>query len=384
MSGVQAKAPNPRKITVDLELFSELSLSRSMEFIVAQSLPEELPAPIHVQTGESTVFLPTVVCEKSFSLSEQLPLPDGATLPGELLAAEAAWRITDGSAVAGRYLVKGEAKLHLIYTPKSGGPPCSRDLLLPFSQLMDLDGAEADAAELWVLPVSDYFNLIETIEGQSMLDAELHALIQLRAYQKHCVQTVTDAYSNQMPGECRVTETPVFTDCSASVTELEAQELIELPEEGQELLGVYPTLCRGGAAQAALTLDLLCRGGDGKLSAMRRTLALKPEENDGALTFDEVLLRDCSETQEGRTIRVRVTAEGVGMERRQSSIRRVSSLELDEERQFDLSSYPSLTAVWGRTESIWELAKQYHSSPEAILALNADPGQRPLFLPKTK
>ena len=45
-------------------------------------------------------------------------------------------------------------------------------------------------------------------------------------------------------------------------------------------------------------------------------------------------------------------------------VRRVDSIELDEENGFDLSQYPAVTLVRAGDETMWELAKEYHSSVE--------------------
>ncbi len=382
LSGLQARAVNPRKINVDLEIFSELVLLRRTDFVVSQEVPEDLRIPIHCQTEETSVFLPTVFCEKSFSVNEQLPFPDSVPRPKEILAKEADYRITDSSAVAGRFLIKGEVRLRVIYSTEELALPYTRDFLIPFSQLVDLNGCEAETAELWILSTADHIDLIDTIEGQKLLDAELHALLQLRGGKKQDLRYISDAYSNQMLSECSLAELPVCVDCGDTVTELNAQESVELPEEGMELLGVFPTLCQGGAPQGTLTLDLFCRGVEGKLSAMHRTVMLKTESE----TQDpgDFLLISCEADRDNNQLPIRIHAQKTLREQKQTTLRQVSSLILDEEQQFDLSAYPAFTAVWGRTESVWELAKQYHSSPEAILSLNADPEQRPLFLPKAK
>ena len=51
-------------------------------------------------------------------------------------------------------------------------------------------------------------------------------------------------------------------------------------------------------------------------------------------------------------------------------VRRVDSIELDEENGFDLSQYPAVTLVRAGDETMWELAKEYHSSVEKISAAN--------------
>ena len=85
----------------------------------------------------------------------------------------------------------------------------------------------------------------------------------------------------------------------------------------------------------------------------------------------------------GKELVLELEAKGAGTVRESCRIERVTELTLQEEQAFDTASYPSLTAVWAETESVWELAKLYHSSPEAIGQLNEDLSARPLLIPKT-
>ena len=60
-------------------------------------------------------------------------------------------------------------------------------------------------------------------------------------------------------------------------------------------------------------------------------------------------------------------------------------MSLDETQSFDLSSFPSLTMVRVEGESLWELAKRYHSSVEAIEAFQTEADQMSgmLLIPKS-
>ena len=45
-------------------------------------------------------------------------------------------------------------------------------------------------------------------------------------------------------------------------------------------------------------------------------------------------------------------------------------MTLDEESAYDMAEFPSLSLVRVENESLWQLAKQYHSSVEQINRLN--------------
>lgn len=383
ISNLQSRVLNPRKVSVDLEILGELTASREGSFVISQTLQDDA-WPVHLQTEESDVSLLAAVCEKSFSVNEQLQFPDDAPKPRELISKETVYRVAEREAVGSRLLVKGEAVLQLNYLAEDSELPQRRMLRFPFSQLIDLGACEAESAEVWVTPTSDYINLIDAIDGRKLLDLELHALAQVRARKNQRICYVTDAYSNLMPSSCDSSEELLTEKTAECRIELSAQETIELPEEFQELLAVYPTLGSATAAQGSLSLDLLCRSTDGKLFPMRRNLTLTPAMDYGELSMSACLLSECSCRQEDRRLLVQIRAEGEGEALQKMQSRRIVSIQLDEERAFRTADFPTLTAVWAETESVWELAKLYHSSPEAIRSMNGDCTGNPIFIPKTK
>ncbi len=384
-ASAQARAVNPRKVSVDLEIGLEILLSREDTIVISQSLPENCSAPVHILEREAAVTLPSCVCEKILSVNEQLVFSSDAKRPSELICWKTTYRVRDREAVGGRLLVKGQAELTVDYEPEGSEIPCRKTFSVPFSQLIDLGEAEADDAELWIVPTSDYLELIDTIDGQKLLCAELHAVTQVRSRKKQSIRYIIDAYSNRMPCECHTADFSMTEQIKRSSFSMSGKETIELPEGTEELISVYPAVNSPSPAHSAVVLDLLCRSRDGTLSVMRRTVALEADaeapENAAILPL---ALEEPSIRAEGRDLSVQLRAEGELNEQKQISLQCVTSLSLDEEGLIDEASYPSLTAVWAETESVWELAKQYHSSPEAIEAWNGGVNSNPIFIPKTE
>ena len=69
-----------------------------------------------------------------------------------------------------------------------------------------------------------------------------------------------------------------------------------------------------------------------------------------------------------------------------TEIDRINDVNLDEEHPVKLDELPTLTLVRCTGESLWELAKEYHSSVDKISALNdteQDINGRMLLIPKS-
>lgn len=384
VAGLQARVLNPRKITVDLEIKAELIVSRVNDVVVAQELPETVSTPIHLQYTETELALTTGICEKSFSVNEQLSFPESADHPVEVIGKQMQYEIRGWECVGSRLLVKGEAQMTVFFFARDSKLPCSQQFSVPFSQLIDLGDEQTDAAELWIEATSDYISLTDSIDGGKQLDIELHALAQVRTGRKQNLRLISDAYSNQMPCECRFYEQSVRKESIEQSFLLGCEERIDLPEEFDQLLSFYPTLGPCTAEQGSASVELLCRSNDGNLFAMRRNLSLTSGERNDELSNLSARIEDCQVNTDGKQLVVQMRVNAVGQKLEPVVIKRADTLFLNEEQCFDCSAYPSLTAVWAETESIWELAKCYHSSPEAIKSMNQELSGLPLFIPKTK
>lgn len=384
VNGVQARIMNPRKLSVDLEISLDLTVSRTVNVVVSQDLPETNRLPIHVRRMETDTVLTAGISEKSISVNEQLPFPDNSAAPEEIICKELSYVIREKETVSSRLLLKGEVKMNLFYFPLESRLPTNCLFSIPFSQLIDLGDEQADSAEVWIEPTSDYINLLDGLDGRKLLDVELHALIQGRSDRNQKLQLITDAYCNQMPCECNFCEQAVCENVREISVRLQAEEKIDLPEEFQELLCAYPLFGPCTAGKGSASVDLLCRSNDGRLFSMRRNLTLRTTADPEEMTMKSLRLEDFQISRDGGQLNVRICAEAVGWLQKSDKISRVNSLTLNEEQYIDPSSFPSLTAVWAQTESVWEMAKHYHSSPDAICALNPDLSCRPVYVPKTK
>ena len=384
IAGLQARALNPRKISVDLEIKADLSVSRDAEVVVSQALPEELAIPIHLQYTETEIALCTGICEKSFSVNEQLSFPEKDEQPSEIVGKKLRYKIREREIVSSRLLIKGEAQLTVFYAAQEMSFPRSTCFSIPFSQLIDLGDENTETAELQIVPTSDYLSLTEGIDGKKQLDVELHAIAQVRSGRKQTLRLVTDAYSNQMPCECRFVEQRMNQELRDQAVRFSCEERIDLPEEFLDLLAFYPAVGPCTEQQGSAAVELLCRSNDGKLFAMHRNLTLASNEPVHEMSNPDCELEDCHIWPDGKQLIVQMTVNGRGKTQDQIMVRRTDTLSLNEEQSYDCAAYPSLTAVWAETESVWELSKLYHSSPEAICFLNQDLGNRPLFIPKTK
>lgn len=381
LSGLEARILNPRKLAVDFAVTADLEVYRRGSLCLSRELPEGDWPGLHLQSLEKSELALTGVCEKSFSLREQFSFPAGKPVPAEIAGEEVRFRVLGCEQVGDRAIVKGEMRL-AVWGLSEGGDPVRCCFSSNFSQLMEPGGAAMDRYRVRIEPCSAWFDFTEAIGGERMLDAEVHAVAQLCVWTREPVQAVTDAYSTRMPCACRLEERSLICAQELQNARLSAEDRLPMPEDCGDLLAVLPHLGapeRDGGS-LPMSLELLYRTRDGAPAAAKRSLELQGKAlPEGAVTGDALLL-SCDVRPAGDVLEVRAEAELPWERQETERFSALTGLELQEEQATDPESLPALTLVRPAGESLWELAKTYHSSEELIEGCN-QPGAPLLLIP---
>ena len=388
VQGTDVRVVNPRKISVVFELEGELSCYREETLRVDTRPEESVESALYVKTEERTLTLPNAVTEKSFALNEQFPFPAGQPVPERLVSERAEIRFSDCQLIGSKIILKGNAEIGICYLAADSAEPVQTVFTAPFSQIVEI-GAESMAfCTLRPEITGAYFDLVDGINGEKLLDMELHAVVQLVCSGSFCVQFVTDAYSNRMPTELLTGMNSYLALTPPKQQIVEAKEQLTLAEDCREMLCVFPSPARitreQGQLGAAVNLDVVYRGAEGRLAAGRRTVSLTGETGtaDTRLLGVRVEKLDLTPEDSGAACSLALAFTLCAAEKVQTHA--VSGVILQEETPYAPERFPALTLVRAQGENLWELAKRYHSSVEKIRALNeeAESGGRMLLVPK--
>ena len=385
LQGCDVRAVNPRKIAVSFELEGVLRCYRAERLCVEASLPKGAPC-LHVKTEAYTLTLPNAVCEKSVAINEQFIFPPESA-PERLVSEKAEIRVSDSQLIGSKIIVKGSAVIAVTALTETG-ELLSCTFSAPFSQIVDVGVDSMKTCTVKPEITGAYLNLIDTIKGEKALDAEVHAVLQLLCCDETALTCITDVYSNLCPAELQ-RRTESFELASAPETRsLRTEERVSLMETCAELLQTFASPIRltaqGGRLTAAVNLDFLYRTGDGRLSAARRTIALEEDAGSDALRIVGAGQVALSVKADGENVdcavELALACESLDI----TVLDFVGGVILDEEKAYVQESLPTLTLVRRGGESLWSLAKKYHSSEEKILELNeeAETTTRMLLIPK--
>lgn len=187
---VDARSVSPRKIMV------RAGVSALGEGLVESQIfswkPEEMPEDVQLLETTYPVRMSVEAGEKTFSLDEELILPQSCPAAAKLMACRLSPEITESRILGSRLLFRGNASLHVVYVNESG-QLFGWDFPVSISQYTDLAGTYGpDAqADLWVMVTELELDLDE--EGHFRLKCGLVA--QYEVDDVKMLGMVEDAYS---------------------------------------------------------------------------------------------------------------------------------------------------------------------------------------------
>ncbi len=389
VQGTDVRVVNPRKLSVTFEMEGALSCYRPERLCTDTALPADEALGLHARVEERSLPLPNAVCEKSLAVNEQFPLPTGGARLSRLVSERAELLVSDCQLIGSKIILKGSAEISVCAITEDVEEPRLLSFSTPFSQIIEVNTDSMSYCTVHPEITGTYFELVDTISGERVLDMELHAVMQLVCSETRSVRSITDIYSNLMPAE-PVRETRSFELISGvQKRRMSAEERVSLTEECGELLLTMGSLSRvsqeGDKLSAAVNLDFLYRNGAGLLSAGRRTLALSQELGGEVLRVLGARLVSLQARADGDSVSCSVMLELDCLSCLNTELAAVTGAVLDEEKRYAPESFPTLTLVRPEGETLWELAKRYHSSEEKIREYNGEAveGAPILMIPKT-
>lgn len=384
----EARILNPRKVSVTVEVIGELNCFRQETLVVETSLPNEAKDTLYVKPEQTESTVINAVCEKNFALNEQYRFPDTQPQAKELLAEDIRMSVENVEQVGSRVVLKGKVWAEIWYLSDESDQAIKAEFSSPFSQIVDTGAEECISSTATMAITNMYFDLVDTISGDKALDMEVHGVLQLVSRAKQGIDYLSDAYSNRLPLACS-SKNMVFTEISAMQTRvLDVEQDVNLGDECGEILSVFSTLAQIGVnnteLNAQVNLDFVYEAEEGKPNAARRLVSVhKTDLSSGMRLLDARILRVEVRQEKGR-VRCFLSIEIVFQTESEQELSLLDAVTLADEAE-TYRDLPSVSLVRVGNESLWDLAKTYHSSIEGIERLNSIEGGlsgRVLLIPR--
>lgn len=261
LMSAEARILNSRKVAVKTETCIRVSAWSPRKLSWAVDAPETETLELKKET--CIAFPVTEVTEKTFEVSDTLPLPAGKPPVGEILYSRASIQQEEANPVGGRLILRGTAFLSVVYLSLSG-ETAEADLRMPWSAVLDATSEEAEqscAVELALTGLNTELN-----EGGISVD--LGGVAQAAVYTRTELSYLADAYSTAFA----LTPETETVKLNASCKHSEQTDVLTLRLEGKQpprsLTAIFADcgrlkqekeLCR-----APVTVKALCAGEDGR------------------------------------------------------------------------------------------------------------------------
>ena len=374
VSNIETRILNPRKVSVTIEISGELECYAQEPAVIYTALPENSNETIHAKFETCESIIINCACEKTFAINEQFVFPGGKPAPAQLVSQNLNFSVNETQLVGNKVVVKGNVNLSVCYLSNEVDYPVQTEFNSPFSQIVDIGRDLMDDCSAVVILTSAYYELVDTISNEKALDAELHAVIQIVSRCRQELGYISDVYSNLMPVECNIKKEKICDYANILRTKLSSDYRISIVEDCMDVLSIFPYITQVSATDnklaAAVALDTIYRTKNNTLSSARRMLNLEGEclASPGRIVSQRI--SDIYLRPDGAFVEGHISVEICYLSSSNSELNRVIAVEMIEEEAYDLNKFPTVSLVRGAEESLWDLAKQYHSSVECINLVN--------------
>lgn len=264
MKYINCRALNPRRLevrgTVLVKVCAEGTVTKE---VCCSSECENL----YAKTIDVEMTVPDEMTEKIITISDSLEF-DRALPPAHmLLGGECRAVVCECKMLSGKVIVKGNVYVHQLYTDAAdGGSTHCLDYCLPYSQILDVTGAEEGVpCSAAVKVLSDTERCVVGPDGElTMLDVTVKLLLQLRTYQKNRYALVRDAYHCHHPLSMQTEKMEIRTVLGEHTEEMVATHTIPMgTDRWSEIIDVLlqaqacSAVCRNGTAEVKWSV-LVC------------------------------------------------------------------------------------------------------------------------------
>jgi len=386
MEFLETRVLNPRKVFTRCKLVLRLNGYRRMQLCLCTDVEADASLCVEKRQEPQRATLLTQIAEKDFTFSDEMNLSPGKEGAAEILTSRASALVTETKIVGNKLILKGIFNIQLLYRSASG-QCCSASGELPFSQIMEVDGAREDSTAFVQLQFTGTDIQVGGAADQDgrriTVTLYLHAFSAIRREQ--ALTVLSDLYSTAYDLSYEA-EPLLLTDyCDTLTRRQTVREILEIGVVADSVLSVSVTcgsvavsreseggpaaVLRTGANVRALYLD---EGGVPLVveRALEVTCPLEMPENC-RISATAGCPEDVQSSLGERGIEVRFPVEFQVQASTQKKRVCLTSARVVSDTPLDLSQEPSLILrSLEKDETLWMMAKRYHTTIPIILTAN--------------
>lgn len=379
---LESRMLNPRKIFTHCRLVTRLTGYQKAPLTFCTDVEAEESLCLEKRQEQQHAVLLTHIAEKDFTFTDSMNLSPGREGAAELLTSQVSSSVTETKVVGNKLILKGMFTVTLLYRTAEG-QCCSTAGELPFSQIMEAEGAEegAGASVQLQLTGADFQIDGDDPEGRQIaVTLYLHATALLRREQE--LTLLSDLYSTAYDLSYEASPLNLTALCESMSRRQTVREVLEIGVVAETILALRVScapvsVTREGEAavlRTAATIRALYLDEGGVPLVAERSVDVSCQlelPEDCRISARAVCPEEIQGTLGDRGIEVRFPVEF----RVEAAVRVkrvcVNTVKVDTDTPRDLSGAPSLVLrCLGCQESPWDLAKACNTTIPVILAAN--------------
>ena len=379
---LETRMLNPRKVFTHCKLVTRLTGYQRMPLNFCTDVETEKRLCVEKRQEQQHAILLTHIAEKDYTFSEEMNLSPGRDGAAELLTSRVCSTVTEAKVVGSKLIFKGMFNISLLYRAAEGRC-CTTSAELPFSQIMEVEGASEGAAASLQLRLTGTDFQIDGADDegrQIAVTLYFHVTALLRTEQE--LTLLNDLYSTAYDMAYEAAPLNLTSFCETMTRRQTVREVLEIGVVAESILSLSVNcgavsvsregggvILRTGASVQALYLD---EGGVPLMAERCIDVACQIElPEDCRISVRAVCTEEVQGSLGDRGIEVRFPVDfWVEATARVKKIC-ISAAKLDTESAKDLSGAPSLVLrCLGKQETAWDLAKKYNTTIPTILSAN--------------
>ena len=376
----EARLLNPRKLFTRLDVNWRITPYRAVTLATCGEVAEQENYSIQTLCETYDVSLIRAVEKSEFVFADELTLPGGREPIAELLQSRVKLRLTEAKPLGSKLVLKGAVCLSLLYAGESGTLSAYAEEL-PFSQLLDGAAGEAENDELSaVLTLSDSEIRMDAGSDRAVsVRLLLNAFVVCRGMRPVCC--ISDLYSTSWELDAQMEPVSLQRAPERSSVTQGVREQLDTGTEVKRVLSVE--ICFSGAGmrrdgeRAALytsaTVTLLYLDESDTPLSIRRKIEVSadaPWEGDAQIRMEDVCAGDITANVNPDGVELRFPAKFCLTRTESVSCACLSRLTVRPRDDSGANAAQLVLRALEEGETLWDVAKQYRTTVEAILAAN--------------
>lgn len=319
-----------------------------------------------------------------FDISEAMELGEGKPPISSVIRTDTVLCMEECKAIANKLIVKGDAIFSMVYCSEQGDEPEHMEYMIPFNQFFDVAGIdESCMIDLKMNCDSVEVSLRTDADGEyRRIDVDIRAVANIRAYRARHIEWITDAYSVAYETNCRQKQIKPERLCSTVYDTVIFKQTVDTGDV--KIDGICDLWCSVMDSRSNWREGKTVTTGNLAVCMMIR------DPRQGVVYVEKNVRFDCAVAQEASgqmlrpecTVHVKSCGYTITSDNKveiqvelcvNSSLyeemptRLVDSVELDENRPKSAESRPAAVLYFAESgEELWDIAREYNSSVEAI------------------